>query len=111
MSYVPREIQEAPSSADNPPAMSPNPPYIIDNVEMTARAPHTKIVGGIKLLHDDFVIDSARVWILVASITRGKACWTVVKPFQRKKGGRGGVLGLWNHYLRPNMIDKLATRA
>lgn len=36
---------------------------------------------------------------------------TIMKPFKKSRDGRGSWLALWNHYLGPNNVDNMATRA
>ena len=80
-----------------------------DEEEMTGRSPHARMVGAQKHVHPDFATDNARVWTLIAGLTQDKPAWTIVKPFQSKKDGRGAFQGIWSHYLGPNSIKNLAT--
>ena len=111
LDYVVREHSDVPAEATDHANGAPGSEYVTDEEEMTARSPHTKTVGAQKHWHPDFATDNARVWALIAGLTQEKPAWTIVKPFQAKKDGRGAFQGLWNHYLGPNNIDNLATEA
>jgi hypothetical protein len=51
------------------------------------------------------------VWSYMVNITRAHYYWTYVNPAQRTKDGRRAFLLLWNHFLRPNNVDNMASKA
>ena len=76
--------------------------------EMVNRAPH---FSENEAEHPIYVNDNRAVWQVISDWCRDDPCWTYVKPFQRRRDGRGAYLALWNHYLGPNNIDNAATTA
>jgi hypothetical protein len=80
----------------------PSEGYITVSEEMIARAAHG---------NQAYVNDSMEVWSYMANITRAHECWTYLKPAQHTKDGRHAFLLLWNHFLRPNNVDNMASEA
>ena len=88
----------------------PDGGYYNDYEEMIAQAPHR--VGGASSNHVPvFTVDNNKVFEMIASITREHDCWTYIKPAQRGRDGRKAFLALWNHYLGPNNVDNMASKA
>jgi hypothetical protein len=77
--------------------------------ELINRAP---ITTGANNTHSvTYLTDRATVYDKIAALTRDKACWTYVKPFQRTRDGRAAFLALRDHYLGENMVDAMASAA
>jgi hypothetical protein len=96
LAYVVRENVEIPPDTD------PSEGYITVAEEMIARAPHG---------NQAYANDSMEVRSYMANITLAHECWTYVKPAQHTKDGRRAFLLLWNHFLGPNNVDKMASEA
>jgi hypothetical protein len=96
LAYVVRE------NVDIPPVIDPSEEYIIVAEEMITRTPHGK---------QAYANDSMEAWSYMANITRAHDCWTYVKPAQHTKYGRRAFLLLWNHFLRTNNVDNMASEA
>ena len=111
LDYVTRELTVVAAEATYLPNGTTGLDYVTDEEEMTARSPHTRMVGDHVQFHPDYVTDCKKVWDLVAGLTRDKPAWAIVKPFQAKKDGSFFFLGLWSHYLGENNINNLATAA
>ena len=105
LSYVIRKTREV-----LPELQDPSTNYVDVFDEMVARAPHFQ-VNNPEVENPTYVNDNHAVWQIVADWCRDNPCWTYVKPFQRRRDGRGAYFGLWNHYLGPNNIDNAATTA
>lgn len=103
LSYVTRKTREVLPEHQDP---SGNYPDAFD--EMVNRAPHFQANNA---EHPTFLNDNRAVWQIISDWCRDDPCWTYVKPFQRRRDGRGAYFGLWNHYLGPNNIDNAATTA
>jgi hypothetical protein len=56
-------------------------------------------------------VDKKAVWELVSSLCRDQDCWTHVKPFLKKKDGRGAYRALYDYYLGKQNVDNQATSA
>ena len=78
---------------------------------MIARAPHFTVTGGARTPDPTFLVNRAKVWEIIACITREHTCWTYVKPAQRTRDGRMAYLALYTHFLGPNNVDNMATQA
>jgi hypothetical protein len=85
-----------------PPGTEPSEGYITVAEEMIARAPHG---------NQAYTNGSMEVWSYMANITRAHEWWTYVKPAQCTKDRRRAFLLLWNHFLRPNNVDNMASDA
>jgi hypothetical protein len=109
LAYVVREDIEMPAGAD------PSAGYILIQDEMIRRAPHRIPAHGVPVedqaLDPTFQIDNRKVWQILSDLCHDKDCWTYIKPFQRRRDGRGAYWGLWNHYLGPNNVDNMASTA
>ena len=108
LSYVVREAIDCPLAADDPPFGEAGSVYSSPQEEIIARSP-IRSAGIILTYEADFVVDNKAVWELLASLCRDKDCWTHVKPFLRKKNGRGAYLALWSYYLGKQNVDNQAT--
>jgi hypothetical protein len=96
LAYVVRENVEIHPGTD------PSEGYITVAEKMISSAPHG---------NQTYENDSMEVWSYMANITRAHDCWTYVKPAQRTKDGRRVFLLLWNHFLGPNNVDIMESKA
>lgn len=107
LAYVIRDDVEVIASVDDPPTNYDSP---ID--EMIRRAPHGMMNNVGEWIPDPvFIANREKVWDIIAQITRDQPCWTYVKPAQRTRDGRAAFLGLYNHFLGPNNVDNMASKA
>jgi len=79
--------------------------------EMIARAPHVHVVGNDTIAHPTFVLNSAKVWDILETMTEGKSSRVIIKPHQRKKDGRAAYFALKQHYLGINAVNDMVTAA
>ena len=114
LSYViRRRIQPAPD-ADDPPANYPTLEH-----EMVARAPILApgATGDVPTLESNgpftqsFITDRSEVWAKLAVIFGSVECWTYAKIGRRTRDGRLCFRAVYDHYLGPNNIDHMASRA
>jgi hypothetical protein len=92
-----------------PEADDPSTNYTILAEEMIARAPIEGATADSWC--DTFAQDNIKIWNLLSTIFRGTEIWTYLKPFQRARDGRGAYLNAWDHYLGPDHVDNMASRA
>ena len=114
LSYViRREIKPAPDSDD------PSSNYPTIEHEMVARAPIIApgATGDVPTLEangpftQSFITDRSEVWAKLAVIFGSAECWTYAKIARRSRDGRLCFRSVYNHYLGPNNIDHMASRA
>jgi hypothetical protein len=107
LSYVVREEVGMPIDPD------PSAGYSLIQDEMIRHAPHHIPAHGVPVEEQDvdptYQIDNRKVWQVLSDLCHEKDCWTYIKPFQRRRDGRGAYWGLWNHYLGPNNVDNMAS--
>ena len=106
LAYVIRDEVEVPDSADDPATN-----YESATTEMIRRAPHGTEVNNDWVLDPVYVANREKVWDIIAQITRDQPCWTYVKPAQHSRDGRAAYQGLYNHFLGPNNVDNMASKA
>ena len=75
--------------------------------EMVARAPILE--GGLRTV--TFKTVMIKVCGLISVITRYLDCWTYVESSQRTIDGRKAYRELWDHFLRPDNVDNMASEA
>jgi uncharacterized membrane protein YgcG len=102
LAYVIRADIEVPAEAADP---ATNYSSRID--ELIARAP----IGAVGAENENYLVDRGTVWDLIESITRNDPSWTYVKAAQRTRNGRMAYLALESHYLGPNNVNHLASKA
>jgi uncharacterized membrane protein YgcG len=103
LAYVIRAEIAVPAEATDPATN-----YNSKTDELIARAPIQDAGGGD---NEHYLVDRGTVWDLIESITRNDASWTYVKVAQRTRNGRMGYLALESHYLGPNNVNHLASKA
>ena len=108
LSYVVREEIDYPPHPTEPAFGQPESPYSSHQEEMVARAP-IRSRSIVPVFMADFQIDNKAVWELICGLCREKDCWTHVKPYAKKKDGRGAFLALWAYYLGKQNVDNQAT--
>jgi hypothetical protein len=96
LAYVVRENVEIPPGTD------PSEGYIAVAEEMIARASHG---------NQAYANESMEVWSYMPNFSRDHDRWTYVKPAQRTKDRRRAFLLMWNHFLGPNNVDRMASEA
>jgi hypothetical protein len=69
---------------------------------MTARAPHT---GRL------FVNDRRKVWDIMSNICGKHFCFVYIKPALRTRNGRADYMLLFDHFLGPNNVGNMASKA
>lgn len=114
LSYVIRHAIQPPSDASDP---STNYPTI--EHEMIARAPILApgATGDVTTLETNgpftqsFITDRSEVWSKLAVIFGNLECWTYAKVARRTRDGRKCFRSVYNHYLGPNNIDHMASKA
>ena len=104
LGYIIRKEETVPEGDD------PAEDYSTMQAEMIRRAPH-RTGGEDSPYCETYKIDNVAVFDKLAAMTRDHECWTYVKPSQRTKNGRQAFLSLWNHYLGPNNVDNMASKA
>ena len=96
------------------PADGPNN-YDTPQEEMVARAPHRVPTAGQDFAdwpyNPVYQVDNWTVWILLKGLTVDLPCFTYLKPFQRRKDGRGAYYALYNQFLGPNNANNTASKA
>jgi hypothetical protein len=85
-----------------PPLPDPSSRYSSVEEEMIMRAPHT---------HPMYRIDNTTVWNSLSAICGGHSCNTYIQPAKKAKDGRTAMQLLHNHYLGPNNVQFMATKA
>ncbi|KAI2505609.1 hypothetical protein MHU86_8851 [Fragilaria crotonensis] len=106
LAYVVRKNENIPEGED------PSTSYPTKQDEMIARAPHYSIdADGHKIPDPVYLVNSEKVWEIIASITRDKDAWTYVRPAQKHRDGRAAFQNLFTHFLGPNNVDNMATLA
>ena len=114
LSYVIRRvIQPAPDTDD------PSTNYPTMEHEMVARAPILApgATGNATTLEangpftQSFITDRSEVWSKLAVIFGNSESWTYAKIARRTRDGRQCFRSVYNHYLGPNNIDHMASRA
>jgi len=77
---------------------------------MIARCPH--FADGLAIpFCSDFQSDNVKVWDLISATFKSHAAWTVVRPFQKAKDGRGAYFALYQHYLGASSVDNMSSSA
>ena len=104
--FVVRDQVEVTPEAQEPPTK-----YECVTDEMIARATHGRTVGNTTEVHPTFVLNSAKVWDILKSMTEGKPSRVIVKPRQRKKDGRAAHFALKQHHLGINTVNDMVTAA
>ena len=100
LAYVVRREVAVPAAGGDPPDN-----YDTHQDEMIARASHD--VAN----NEAYPYDNRMVWDLIAGWVRDTECWIHVKPFQRRRDGRGAYLAIYNHYLGVNTVNNQARTA
>ena len=100
LAYIVRKEVVVPPAADDP-----QDDYITHQDEMIARASHDVATN------EAYPYDNRMVWDLIAGWVRDTECWIHVKPFQRRRDGRGAYLAIYNHYLGVNTVNNQARAA
>ena len=108
LSYVVREEVDYPPHPTDPAFGQPDSPYSSHQEEMVARAP-IRSRSIVPVFIAEYQIDNKSVWELLCGLCREKDCWTHIKPFAKKKDGRGAFLALWAYYLGKQNVDNQAT--
>ena len=72
-----------------------------------ARARHFTIeADSTRMIDAVYLTNREKVYEVIAKITRDHLCWTCVKPAQRTRNGRMAYLGLYQHFLGPNIVRR-----
>ena len=82
--------------------------YLSPQEEMIARSP-IRSTGIVVVYDNDFIIDNKAVWEVICKLCRDEGCWTHIKPFLKKKNGRGDFFALWTYYLGKANVDNQAS--
>lgn len=114
LSYVVRK-DLIPTTAANDPSTN----YSTLDEEMIARAPilEAGAAGTLDDLEkngpfvDTYMTDRTTAWDKLAVLFQNHASWTYAKPARRTRNGRLGFYGVFNHYLGPNNVDHMASKA
>jgi hypothetical protein len=91
-----------PDIAAKPEAEDPAENYETVDQEMTARAPHTGKY---------FVDDRRKVWDIMSNICGKYSCFVYIKPALRTRNGRDAYMLLFDHFLGPNNVGNMASKA
>ena len=108
LSYVIRTEEDPPVAATDPAYGSVGSQYGSYQDEIVCRAP-IKVPGVALVYHSDFISDNKTVWEMISKICREEDCWTIVKPFMKKKDGRKAYRALYDYYLGKKNVDNQAT--
>ena len=84
--------------------------YSSHEAEMFARTPHFEDFRALPF-GSDFSTDNTKVWDLISKTFKSHPAWTVVRPFQKVKDGRGAYFALYKHYLGSSSVDNMSTSA
>jgi hypothetical protein len=114
LSYVVR-IALAPKPAVTDPATN----YLTLDEEMIARAPilvpgTAGIIADLEVngpFTESFMTDRTTAWDKIAVLFQNHEAWTYAKPARRTRNGRAGFFGVYNHFLGPNNVDHMASKA
>ena len=114
LSYVVRQTL-MPVAAATDPATS----YPTLDEEMIARAPilEPTAAGVVAELEangpfvDSYMTDRTMAWDKIANIFQAHQAWTYAKSARRSRNARKGYFGIYNHYLGPNNVDHMASKA
>ena len=60
---------------------------------------------------DSCVTDRTAAWDKIAILFQTHESWTHAKPARRTRNGRLGYFNVFNHYLGPNNVDHMASKA
>ena len=94
---------EALAPSLNEPEMS----FLSAKDEMVARAP---ILEG-RMRTISFNTDMMIFWVLISVITRDLDCRNYVELSQMARYGMKAYRDLWDHFLRPDNVDNMASEA
>lgn len=91
----------------------PSAAYPTIQDERIARDPHT-VVAANGMANPDpiYLVYCEKVcWDIISKITRDHSTWTYVNPAQKTRDGRIAYNGLYQHFINPNNVDTMATKA
>ena len=121
MSYILRQNLFAPPAADDPSYGTAGSVYGSPDEEIIARhriVDQSVATASLEVheksgpFTDEYLFDRGKVFDLLTVVFASLAgALTIMKPFKKSRDGRGSWLALWNHYLGPNNVDNMATRA
>ena len=94
-----------------PEAQGPSTKYESVTGKMIARTSHDRTVGNDTEVHPTFVLNSAKVWDILESMTEGKPSRVIIKPHQHEKDGSAAYFALKQHYLGINVVNDMITAA
>eukprot|EP00804_Cyclotella_cryptica_P015125 CCRYP_000688-RA/>CCRYP_000688-RA protein AED:0.22 eAED:0.24 QI:0/0/0/0.8/1/1/5/0/1053 len=114
LSYVVR-IALAPKPVLTDPATN----YLTLDEEMIARAPilvpgTAGVIADLEVngpFTESFMTDRTTAWDKIAVLFQNHEAWTYAKPARRTRNGRAGFFGVYNHFLGPNNVDHMASKA
>eukprot|EP00804_Cyclotella_cryptica_P003089 CCRYP_006074-RA/>CCRYP_006074-RA protein AED:0.29 eAED:0.04 QI:0/0/0/0.75/0.33/0.5/4/0/1079 len=114
LSYVVR-IALAPKPVLTNPATN----YLTLDEEMIARAPilvpgTAGVIADLEVngpFTESFMTDRTTAWDKIAVLFQNHEAWTYAKPARRTRNGRAGFFGVYNHFLGPNNVDHMASKA
>ena len=100
-------------------ALDPATNYPTLDEEIIARAPilEPTAVGNVAELEangpfvDSYMTDRTMAWDKIANIFQDHQAWTYAKSARRSRNARKGYLGIYDHYLGPNNVDHMASKA
>lgn len=95
-----------------PDADDPQTIYLTQELQMTAREPHTIMrVNAIEVPHLHFTEDNTTMWMWMEKICHGHSCWTYIKSNQCAKNKCGAYSNLYSHCLSLNNVDNMVNAA
>ena len=121
MSYMLRQNLFPPAAADDPTYGTAGSTYgspdeeivarhrIVDRSAATDTLEHHEKYGPFT---DEYLFDRGKLFDLLTVVFASlPGALTIMKPYKKGRDGRGGWLALWNHYLGPNNVDNMASKA
>ena len=121
MSYILRQSLFPPAAATDPTYGAAGSVYGSPDEEISARHRIVDLSSATDTLEnhekhgpftDEYLFDRGKLNDLLAVVFASlPGALTIMKPFKKSRDGRGAWLALWHHYLGPNNVDNMATKA